>query len=284
MKFFIALLLLLIPLPTEALRVLDCPREVKQGEIGIVEVEAEGMPEGRFEGAELPFYRWKGGWRGLLAVDFRAKAGPRKLTLRDAREKVILSVIVKEGEFGLQRLSLPREMVELKGEVLQRVRREKALIRRALSTWTLKPAWRRPFLLPLHGRVSGPFGLVRIINGRFRGRHTGVDIAAPEGTPVAATNDGRVVLASRLFLEGNTVIIDHGLGLFSLYLHLKEIFVRKGQKIRRGQSLGLVGASGRAKGPHLHWGIVLRGKKVDPFSLLDVLGEKGWRRGLSKRP
>ena len=111
-----------------------------------------------------------------------------------------------------------------------------------------------------------------------------MDIAAPEGTPVAATNDGRVVLASRLFLEGNTVIIDHGLGLFSLYLHLKEIFVRKGQKIRRGQSLGLVGASGRAKGPHLHWGIVLRGKKVDPFSLLDVLGEKGWRRGLSKRP
>ena len=101
---------------------------------------------------------------------------------------------------------------------------------------------------------------------------------------MVATNDGVVVLASSLYLEGNTVIMDHGLGLYSFYLHLKEFFVKRGQRIQRGKVLGLVGVSGRASGPHLHWGVVLRGKRVDPLSLLEALGEQGWKRGLSRRP
>jgi len=281
------LILLVVTLATPALglQLRSCPASLGQGEMAVVEVQAKGKVTGGFVGEPLFFFPYAPDlYRALIGVDLEAEPGPRGLQVAEGERVLRATVMVKRRPFGLQRLNLPPEMVELRGEALRRVRREKALIRRALLGTKPQPLWRRPFLLPLRGRITGAFGLQRLINGRFRSRHTGLDIAAPEGTPVVATNDGVVVLASSLYLEGNTVIMDHGLGLYSFYLHLKEFFVKRGQRIQRGKVLGLVGVSGRASGPHLHWGVVLRGKRVDPLSLLEALGEQGWKRGLSRRP
>jgi len=143
-------------------------------------------------------------------------------------------------------------------------------LREIFSRIRSEPLWRGSFLLPLKGTVTTPFGVRRIINGRYRSFHSGVDIAAREGSPILATNDGMVILAQKLYLEGNTVIIDHGLGLYSIYLHLAEVFVRKGDKVKRGERIGLVGATGRVTGPHLHWGIKLLGQRVDPMALIEL--------------
>lgn len=279
------LLVLTLVTPALAFQLRSCPTSLAQGEMAAIEVQAKGRVRGSFAGEPLIFFSHTPGlYRALIGVDLEAEPGPRDLQVVEGERVLRATVMVKSRPFGLQHLDLPPEMVELKGETLRRVRREKAMIRRTLSGTRPQPLWRRPFLLPLRGRITGAYGLRRLINGRFRSRHTGVDIAAPEGTPVVATNDGLIVLASNLYLEGNAVIMDHGLGLYSLYFHLKESFVRRGQRVQRGEVLGLVGMSGRASGPHLHWGVVLRGKRIDPLSLLEVLGERGWKRGLSRMP
>jgi murein DD-endopeptidase MepM/ murein hydrolase activator NlpD len=120
----------------------------------------------------------------------------------------------------------------------------------------------------VEAELSGAFGLNRIINGKQRSPHTGVDLKAEEGTPVLATNSGIVVLVDELFFTGKSVILDHGWGLYSMYFHLSEVSVKNGDRVDTGTMLGRVGSTGRSTGAHLHWGIKMNGARVDPFSLL----------------
>ena len=154
--------------------------------------------------------------------------------------------------------------------LLKRIRKEEILKHRVFAESTEAQLWRGPFLAPLREPVTEQFGVRRIFNGELKTEHLGLDFHAPRGTRVQAANSGRVILARRLFFEGNCVIVDHGEGLMTLYMHLSKFKVRKGQRVRRGQLLGLSGATGRATGPHLHLAVRWEGVYLDPAKLLKL--------------
>ena len=154
---------------------------------------------------------------------------------------------------------------------LQEIRREQKDVGRSVTHYVAGDAWRKGFILPVEGRVSGHFGNQRIFNGTPKNPHTGTDIAAPEGTPVKASGDGKVILSGKnYFYTGNMVIIDHGQGLQTIYAHLKEAKVHEGDVVKQGDIIGLVGKTGRATGAHLHWGASLNNVRFRPHSLLDI--------------
>jgi len=138
-------------------------------------------------------------------------------------------------------------------------------------------AWSGDWTLPVQGRRSTPFGVRRLRNGKAVGRHRGMDLAAPSGTPVLAPAAGRVVLAGKFKKHGNTVVLDHGQGLTSIYIHLSGFSVSRGQSVSRGARLGKVGTTGASTGPHLHWSVYAQGTPVDPafFLRLSKRGVKG---------
>jgi murein DD-endopeptidase MepM/ murein hydrolase activator NlpD len=131
--------------------------------------------------------------------------------------------------------------------------------------------WSEPFAVPIPGVEGGRnFGHRRVFNGEPRAPHSGADLRAATGTEILAANAGRVALAKNLFYSGNAVFIDHGLGVYTTYLHLSEMLVAPGDQVARGQVIGLAGATGRVTGPHLHWGVRILDARVDPFSLLSL--------------
>lgn len=186
---------------------------------------------------------------------------------RDGRRETAL-VRVGKFDYPVQELTLPREMVELAPKDLARVRRENRQIARL---WSRGGA--RRFSLPLQAPFDplpegGRFGRRRIINGALRSPHGGADYPAPQGTPVVAAADGVVAMVGDHFFGGRSVFLDHGDGLITMYLHLSRIFVEEGRQVRRGERVGVVGATGRATGPHLHFGVRWHGARVDPSLLL----------------
>jgi len=154
---------------------------------------------------------------------------------------------------------------------LKEIERERRELGRAITHRKPGEAWRNGFIEPIEGRISGHFGNQRIFNGVPKSPHTGVDIAAPEGTPVKASGDGIVILSGKdYFYTGNMVVIDHGQSLQTIYAHLKEATVQEGDKVTKGEIIGYVGKTGRATGPHLHWGASLNNVRFRPHSLLDI--------------
>ena len=132
-----------------------------------------------------------------------------------------------------------------------------------------KKLFDKTFLIPVDGRISGVYGSQRILNSKPRSTHKGIDIAAPKGTKIYAPSTGRITLIDEdMFFTGKTVIIDHGMGLISIFAHLNDIYIRPGQLVEKGMEVGEVGMSGRATGPHLHWGVFLENISVDPMALL----------------
>lgn len=173
-------------------------------------------------------------------------------------------------EFPAERLTLPNEMVFLSPENLARYEREKAEMDSIWIKVTNERYFEGKFTLPATGSVVKNFGFRRIINGEERTPHTGIDIKAPLGTPVVASESGKVVYVKETFFGGNSIIIDHGLGIYTMYFHLNEIKVKNGQMVRKGEVIGTVGMTGRATAPHLHWGVRVLGEHVNPLSLIDI--------------
>ena len=176
------------------------------------------------------------------------------------------AVAVRQREYQTQRIDgLPSRQVTPGPEDLERIRTDNAAIAGVRRRDSGIPYFASGFARPVPGAVTGVFGTRRILNGRPRAPHNGVDVAAPSGTPVGAAADGVVALARRgMFFTGQTVIIDHGHGLTSVYAHLSRLLVRPGQKVARGTPIGRVGMSGRVTGPHLHWGVTLFETHLDP--------------------
>jgi murein DD-endopeptidase MepM/ murein hydrolase activator NlpD len=201
-------------------------------------------------------------------VDLLHRAGA--LTVSRTRAGRRESAVVQVGKFDypVQELTLPRGMVELSPADLARVRRENRQIARL---WSREGP--RRFSLPLQAPLDplpegGRFGDRRIINGSPRSPHGGSDFPAPQGAPVVAAADGVVALIGDHFFGGRSVFLDHGDGLITMYLHLSRVLVEQGEEVRRGQEVGKVGATGRATGPHLHFGVRWHGARVDPSLLL----------------
>jgi murein DD-endopeptidase MepM/ murein hydrolase activator NlpD len=197
---------------------------------------------------------------------------------RDARPTAVLVVrlpggdvdtrqlAVKQRKYKIQRIDgLPGRKVSPNKKDLKRIAAERKQLRAARRVMTRTPRFANGFRWPVTGRLSGIYGSQRVLNGKPRRPHFGVDIAAPKGTPVVAASDGRVVLVHQdMFFTGKTVLIDHGLGVGTIYIHMDAIEVKKGALVRRGQRIGRIGMTGRATGPHLHWGLTWRGLSLDP--------------------
>jgi murein DD-endopeptidase MepM/ murein hydrolase activator NlpD len=167
-------------------------------------------------------------------------------------------------------LKVAEQFVQLSKTNLARATKEAAETDAIFKTTTPQALWDRAFASPIPGRAGTNFGHRRVFNGEPRAPHGGADLRATTGTPIRATNRGRVVLAKNLFFTGNTVILDHGLGIYSLYAHLSRIDVARGAMVTGGQRIGLAGATGRVTGPHLHWAIRAQGARVDPFTLVGM--------------
>lgn len=206
---------------------------------------------------------------------------------RDAGERMVLEIRFPDASVLRRRLTIRQRRYRIQqidglptGEVtpskanLARIRREAAKIRVARSENSPRTDFDGAWDWPVVGVITGIYGSQRILNGKPRSPHTGVDIAAPAGTPVCAPIDGVVRFAApKLFLSGGTVILDHGHGISTTYIHLRRITVRVGQVVRKGQSLGELGATGRATGPNLHWGVNWFARRLDPGLLVPAMAE-----------
>ena len=239
-------------------------------EAGLASVEAQ------WEGHRFPLVKHETRWIAVVGVDLDAKAGAHaaEVTFRygDGRSRSVgETVTVKVHKYPTTELKVEDRYVELSPEDTARAVREAQETDAIYATLTTECYWNEPFVAPLHGAKDGRnFGHRRVFNGQPRAPHSGADLRADVGTPVYASNRGRVVLAKDLFYSGNAVIVDHGVGVYTMYLHLSKIDVAPGAIVDRGQRLGLAGATGRVTGPHLHWGVRIVDARVDPFSLLKL--------------
>ncbi len=207
----------------------------------------------------------------LVGVDFSHPAGSLNLRLVGSDRTQVEPLSVTKRSFQVSRLSVARSFVTPPASFLRRLARERAVILKALAAPDAPLKFHKPFVLPLSGRVTHDFGAYRYLNGRPMARHSGEDIDAPKGTPVHATNDGVVRLAGRFYYDGNMVIVDHGGGLLTEYLHMSDMAVRAGDRVVRGEVIGHVGQTGRVTGPVLHYGAVLRGAHINPMLLTGLV-------------
>ncbi|MGA8043045.1 MAG: M23 family metallopeptidase [Terracidiphilus sp.] len=252
------------------------PSIVEAGSPEIIRVEApaDAKPEGEWLGRKLEFFSARTGsaWYALGGVDVEAPAGASQLklaihvgsTLRDLSQ----TIIIHPAHYRTSTLSVAPRFVAPSAEELQRIEEEKKVKETVFASSAPQPLWHGDFRAPVHATPTDSFGTRRLFNGQLASIHKGMDFRAHMGTPVLADNAGTVVLARPLFYEGNCVILDHGLGLFTLSMHLSRIRVREGQHVKEGQLLGLSGATGRVTGPHLHWAVRWQGAYLDPAKLL----------------
>jgi hypothetical protein len=250
---------------------------VPQGGIGRIEVTiapGDSAPWASFLGRTV-YFKPDGGRRftALLGVDVDGPTGPHPMDVMVVREGATLrlarpTVEIVPGGFGTQRLTLPQNQVDLDPPTLKRVAREKGEVGRLWRSGTPRALWDGSWRMPVEGEVLHSFGFRRIINGQPRSPHNGEDIAAPTGTPVVAPNDGVARLTGERFFGGRTVFLEHGAGLFTFYMHLSDIEVTDGQEVKKGDVIGKVGQSGRATGPHLHWGGRLNDARINPLNLV----------------
>ncbi len=213
-------------------------------------------------------------WQGLIGVDLAVKPGRYALVWKTEGKTRRESIHVVKRRFRISRIRVPQRLARFDKATLARIRREARMLRGCAQQ--MAQGWPAPLLQqPVQGVISTPFGARRIVNGEARSPHAGVDIAAPLGTPIRAPAAGTVVLVlHKGYLVGNAICLAHGGGMVSVFMHLAEVFVQQGAHVQAGDILGTVGATGRATGPHLHWGLFLRGARIDP---LGALARRAWR-------
>ncbi|MDY6854672.1 MAG: M23 family metallopeptidase [Thermodesulfobacteriota bacterium] len=254
------------------------PKYVKQGDTFIVTVhDTKGLRllSGEFKKRPLLFYKIKEGksFRALFGVDLAAAPGKYqlKISAKDSYDRDIKasrSIDIHKRDFITQRLTLPRKMVELDKKTQNRVLKEGERIKDLWTDGKKERLWHGEFIMPIDGEVISPFGARRIMNDVPKNPHSGVDLRAGLGAKIRCSNTGIVALVDNLYFSGKSVFIDHGQGLYSMYFHLSQVNIKLGQRIEKGEVLGLAGSTGRATGPHLHWGVRLNKARVDPLSLL----------------
>jgi murein DD-endopeptidase MepM/ murein hydrolase activator NlpD len=209
----------------------------------------------------------------FLGIDVQAKPGTHVLTVKVLRggaavETVRKELPVGERKFPSTKLTLDPDYVTPPASVQARIKREAELVALALSVVTPRWLGDGPFVVPNPSPSWSNFGQRRLNNDVVASLHTGLDLRVPYGQPIGAANAGRVALASDLYMGGKTVILDHGLGVFSTYGHMSELRVKRGETVKKGQTVGLCGSTGRSTGPHLHWGVRIFDARVDPEAML----------------
>lgn len=257
--------------------------DLKQGELVLIKdlgavsfavYENVGIEEIKQNILELKHKDYPVSDDGIILVALHRDA-PKKMTFgsypgSDAGS--FYEVNIAPTKWDVQQITgVSGEKVNPSKEAEEEILRERRELGRVLSKITKGDSWRRGFIVPVNGKISGSFGNQRIFNGIPKNPHTGADIAAPLGTPVKAAGDGVVVLSGQdYFYTGNMVVIDHGQGLQTIYAHLRDATVKENDAVKKGDVIGHVGKTGRATGAHLHWGASLNNIRFNPYSLLDI--------------
>jgi murein DD-endopeptidase MepM/ murein hydrolase activator NlpD len=246
----------------------ELPREnAVPGGVKVIRLDLHGssMPYVDVDGHRAMVIQDGGDWLAIIGIPLSAPLTRRQVVIHgsdDVREEVEFTV--SDKQYASQSLKVAPAQVNLSRADLERVNRDKVIIEHAMSRWTNDQPRTLRLAQPVPGVRSSSFGMRRIFNGESRNPHSGMDIAAPAGTAVKVPIGGTVIDTGNFFFNGNTVFVDHGRGLISMYCHLSAIDVQPGQHVEAGTTLGAVGMTGRATGPHLHWGLSLNRAWVDP--------------------
>ena len=249
----------------------DLPSEnAVPGGVKILRLDSTGpsLPYVDADGHRALVLRDDSTWVAVIGIPLSAPLGMRQVVVHGTNGRQVIEYSVGNKQYASQSLKVAPRQVDLSAADLARVNQEKIRIDHALSQWTEPPPESLRMPQPVPGPRSSSFGSRRIFNGQARNPHSGMDIAAPSGTPVLTPIAGTVVDTGEYFFNGNTVFVDHGRGLISMYCHLSAVDVKPGQRLAAGTRIGAVGMTGRATGPHLHWGLSLNRAWVDPALFL----------------
>jgi murein DD-endopeptidase MepM/ murein hydrolase activator NlpD len=281
----------LLPIQAETAQVSLTPAVVVAGAPELIRVEAPGAEQvsGEWMGQKIAFFRGRaaGEWLALAGVDVEAPAGESRLELDivgnpiggaapgtaqvgSAAQKATQTVEIHAAHYRTGVLTVAPEFVQPPAEAMDEIKAEIALKQEVFGASAPQPLWSGDFRAPVAAQPTDSFGTRRTFNGKLASVHKGMDFRAATGTPVHAGNDGVVVLARKLYYEGNCVAIDHGLGLYTISMHLSRIDVHEGERVTKGELLGLSGATGRVTGPHLHWAVRWQNAYLDPAKLLKM--------------
>jgi murein DD-endopeptidase MepM/ murein hydrolase activator NlpD len=269
--------------PSEPLSVTEHARAVQPGELVLLTVKTpkpvESLRVRAFDTNIPPFRVDELTWRVLIGIDLNVKPGVHTVTLHPSgAASATHALVVKPKAFPTRRLTVDDAFVNPPAAVTKRIEAEAQRLSAVWKSSSDERLWNGAFTRPVPQPANSRFGSRSILNGQAMSPHGGADFASPAGTPIKAPNGGKVVLADDLYYTGGTVVIDHGLGLVSLFAHLSRVDVREGQPVEAGTTVGLVGATGRVTGPHLHWTLRANGARVDPLSLLALLGSSAGRQ------
>lgn len=286
MRFLAALVLLsatLVAGQPPALSVRAAARSVQPGEVVRLTIAtaapATTLAVRAFDTSFVPFQLDATTWQVLLGVDLDVRPGRHVVsivaTAAAGTSTTTRTLEVTAKSFPTRRLTVEPKYVEPPPEVTARILAEDARLRVIWASTTRDRLWSGAFVPPVPDSANSAFGSRSVFNNQPRSPHGGADFASPTGRIVRAPNAGRVVLAEDLYFTGQSVVIDHGLGLVSLFAHLSSIDVATDARVAAGDAIGRVGATGRVTGPHLHWTVRLAGTRVDPLSLVDVTGQSG---------
>jgi len=264
----------------DAVTITAAARALQPGELVVLTIRTKTAEEAvhvRAFGHDVPPFRIDPHeWQALAGIDLdvapgsytvTADAGPASRKLHATHE-----LIVRAKKFSTRTLTVNDAFVNPPPSVTDRIASEAKELEQIWKSTSTERLWTEPFLRPVPENANSAFGSRSVFNGQPRSPHGGADFLSPAGTPVKAPNAGRVLIARDLYFTGNTVVIDHGLGLFSMLAHLSAIDVQAGDLVKAGVVVGRVGATGRVTGPHLHWAVRVEGARVDPLSLLAVIG------------
>jgi len=255
-----------------AVNAASLPRESRvPGGIAYVPVPGgEQAPVVMFDQYRVAVLRQDDRWIAVVGIPLAAKPGPQVLSINGAPGKTTVTFDIKDKHYRTQELKIQNDrQVNPAPQDLKRIEAEQARSNAALSKFTVAEIPALSLAVPVTGKPSDSYGSRRVFNGQPRNPHTGMDIPAPTGTPIHSPAAGTVVEVGNFFFNGNTVYIDHGSGLVTMYCHLSSIAVKTGDQVAAGEVIGKVGATGRVTGPHLHWGVALNRAMVDPELFLD---------------
>lgn len=240
------------------------------GGIAVIKLHSQdsAMPVVKYNDNRVLVMRNDQNWYAIVGIPLTEKPGNH--TLQTNTRGTPIKFTVNDKQYKTQKITIEdKRKVEPGKEDLKRIAKEKRRMEKAFSYWSDRSVTTLEFLMPVAGELSSPFGLRRFFNDLPRNPHSGLDIAAPKGAPVQAPLDGVVIDTGDFFFNGNSIFIEHGQGLVTLYCHLDSIKVKKGQHVTQGDVIGTVGNTGRATGPHLHWSISLNNARVDPSLFMD---------------
>ena len=266
-----------LPLSPQKLRVTLTPEILAPGSPVLIQLrtsEATAI-EGEWLTRKLAFFRTSpGNWAALAGLDVESSPGPSTLHITvhnpAGPEDLSRPVDVLPAHYRSGKLTVAPKFVSPDPEELKQIEADRALKDKVFASSAPQRLWSGNFHAPVAAPPTDSFGTRRTFNGKLASIHKGMDFRTPTGTPIHAANSGTVVLACRLYYEGNCIAIDHGLGLYSISMHLSRINVKEGDRVHSGQPLGLSGATGRVTGPHLHWAIRWQSAYLDPAKLLKL--------------